>query len=187
LARKHQFAAFIADEALLVVWDDDVHNLIKRAKFIEDELMELVWSTEGAEDEEGKPPEKKGPGVVDVEFDPETGLPLPENRPTNLQNTVLVSITIVIIEVMLGAGFREIAIEVAIDHNWFRVCFLFLTPLQVFFTLVSYRLYVCTLSSMLILVSSSLKSSSVVPPRWSVRSPKSHQTHASTLHYCHDA
>ena len=164
MARKHQFAAFIADEALLVVWDDDVHNLIKRAKFIEDELMELVWSAgENGDADEGKPPEKKGPGMVEVAFDPETGDPLPENRPTNLQNTVLVAITIFIIEVMLGAGFREIAIEVAIDKNFFRLCFLFLTPLQIFFTLVCHlHLSLFVLSDT---PSSSVKSLSVVPHR----------------------
>lgn len=127
----------MADEALLVVWDDDVHNLVKRAKFIEDELMELVWTAGEDEDiEDGKPPEKRGPGVVEIEYDPETGFPLPERRPTNLQNTVLVAITLIIIESMLGAGFREVAIEIAIDSNYFRLCFLFLTPVQVFFTLV---------------------------------------------------
>ncbi|PNS14858.1 hypothetical protein CAC42_2087 [Sphaceloma murrayae] len=134
-AKKHQFAAFVADEALLVVWDDDVHNLIKRAKFIEDELMELVWSSgeeENVEDEEGA---KKGPGVVEARFDPVTGEELPEDRPTNLQNTVLVSFTLVIILALLGAGFRQVAIEISVDYNWFRLLFFLLTPVQVFFTL----------------------------------------------------
>ncbi|KAF2227264.1 glycosyl transferase family group 2-domain-containing protein [Elsinoe ampelina] len=134
-AKKHQFAAFVADEALLVVWDDDVHNLIKRAKFIEDELMELVWSSgeeEQVEEEEGA---KKGPGVVEARYDPVTGEELPEDRPTNLQNTVLVSFTLVIILGLLGAGFRQVAIEISVDYNWYRLFFFLLTPVQVFFTL----------------------------------------------------
>src|SRR2546430_13028499 len=44
-ARKHQFAAFIASEALLIVWDDEAMNVVERARFIERELMELVWKT----------------------------------------------------------------------------------------------------------------------------------------------
>ncbi|KAG8629612.1 hypothetical protein KVT40_003477 [Elsinoe batatas] len=134
-AKKHQFAAFVADEALLVVWDDDVHNLIKRAKFIEDELMELVWSSgeeEQVEEEEGA---KKGPGVVEARYDPVTGEELPEDRPLNLQNTVLVSFTLVIILGLLGAGFRQVAIEISVDSNWYRLFFFLLTPVQVFFTL----------------------------------------------------
>ena len=50
-ARKHQFAAFIASEALLIVWDDEAMNIINRAKAIENELMQLVWKTGEAEEE----------------------------------------------------------------------------------------------------------------------------------------
>lgn len=98
--------------------------------------MELVWSAGDDDEPEEGPPEKRGPGVVEIEYDPETGFPLPEKRPTNLENTWLVTFTLILIEAMLGAGFREIAIEIAIDKGWARVCFLFLTPVQVFFTLV---------------------------------------------------
>lgn len=38
---------------------------------------------------------------------------------------------------MLGAGFRQIAIEVVVDKNYLRCAFILLTPIQVFFTLVS--------------------------------------------------
>ena len=48
-ARKHQFAAVIANEGILVVWDDDHRNIVPRAQRIESELKELVWSTAEAE------------------------------------------------------------------------------------------------------------------------------------------
>lgn len=137
-ARKHQFAAFIASEALLVVWDDEAANLPARAKHIETELMDIVWragepertADEGAE-------VKQGPAVVLDEFDPETGELLPEKRPVHLQNTVLVAITLLIVVTMLGAGFREVVQEIKIDNNYIRLLFLLLTPVQIFFTLVS--------------------------------------------------
>src|SRR5437868_6351406 len=56
-ARKHQFAAFIASDAILVVWDDDALHIIQRAKHIESELMELVWKTGESTEEETR---KKG-------------------------------------------------------------------------------------------------------------------------------
>lgn len=136
-ARKHQFAAFIASEALLVVWDDDAMHLIQRAKAIESELMELVWKTGEPDDEEAAGAEKKGPNVAVVEIDEESGAILPQNRPTHLLNTILVAITLVLIVAVLGAGFRELAIEVAVDTNYIRLAFVCLTPIQVFFTLVS--------------------------------------------------
>lgn len=134
-ARKHQFAAFIASEALLVVWDDDAMHLIQRAKAIESELMELVWKTGEPEDEEGG--EKKGPSVAVVEIDEESGAIMPQSRPTHLLNTILVAITLVLIVTVLGAGFRELAIEIAVDKSYLRLAFVALTPVQVFFTLVS--------------------------------------------------
>jgi len=135
-ARKHQFAAFIASEALLVVWDDEALHLVQRAKSIESELMELVWKT--GEPEEVEPGEsKKGPKVTEVEIDEESGEIIPERRATHLLNTILVACTLVLIVTVLGAGFRELAIEVAVDHNMLRLAFLALTPVQVFFTLVS--------------------------------------------------
>ncbi|RDW92339.1 hypothetical protein BP5796_01733 [Coleophoma crateriformis] len=130
-ARKHQFAAFVASEALLVVWDDEALHLIQRAKAIESELMELVWKT-GEEDEEG---EKKGAAVQSYEVDEESGEIIPQKRPVHLQNTVLVALTILLISVTLGAGFRQIAIEVDVDGNYIHLAFLALTPVQIFFTL----------------------------------------------------
>src|SRR3984957_434004 len=68
-ARKHQFAAFVASEGLLVVWDDEALHLVQRAKSIESELMELVWKA-GSEDDED---EKKGPTTTETEIDEESG------------------------------------------------------------------------------------------------------------------
>ncbi|KAI1801546.1 glycosyl transferase family group 2-domain-containing protein [Daldinia bambusicola] len=42
-ARKHQGAAFLAHEGLLVVWDDNPLCLIERGEVIEQELLALVW------------------------------------------------------------------------------------------------------------------------------------------------
>ncbi|KAI9841998.1 MAG: hypothetical protein M1838_003325 [Thelocarpon superellum] len=133
-ARKHQFAAFVADEGILVVWDDDAMHVITRAKQIESELMHLVWS-QGQPMEEDPAGEKKGARVTEVELDPESGEIVPEARPTHLLNTILVAFTLILIVTVLGAGFREIAIEVAVDHSYIRLGFLLLTPVQVFFTL----------------------------------------------------
>ena len=135
-ARKNQFAAFIASEALLVVWDDDPSHIMKRATSIESELMELVWQADGRKVNGESEDEKKAPRVTEFEVDSETGQIVPQHRPTNLMNTILVSFTIVIITVLLGLGWRSVATEIAVDHNMLRLAFLALTPIQIFFTLV---------------------------------------------------
>jgi hypothetical protein len=129
-ARKHQFAAFIASEALLIVWDDEALHLVQRAKAIESELMELVWKTGETEDDE-----KGDPKVGVYEIDEESGEIIPEKRGLHLQNTVLVALTLILIMTTLGAGFRQIAIEVAVDNSYIRLALLALTPVQIFFTL----------------------------------------------------
>ncbi|KAE9380418.1 hypothetical protein N431DRAFT_395257 [Stipitochalara longipes BDJ] len=129
-ARKHQFAAFVASEALLVVWDDEALHLVQRAKAIESELMELVWKT-GDTDEE----EKKDPNVAVYEIDEESGEIIPEKRGLHLQNTVLVALTLILIMTTLGAGARELAIETYSDGTFIRLALLALTPVQIFFTL----------------------------------------------------
>jgi len=137
-ARKHQFAAFLAEEQMLVVWDDDALHLIQRAKAIESELMELVWKTgEPEEVEEGAAP-KKGAKVSELEIDEESGAIMPQNRPTHLLNTILVAFTLILIVTVLGAGFRELAIEIDVDQSYTRLAFVALTPVQIFFTLVSF-------------------------------------------------
>ena len=137
-ARKHQFAAFIADEGILVVWDDDSNNIIARAKKIESELMELVWQAGNeAESVNDFAKEKSGVIVTEAEVDEESGQLRPQERATHLINTVLVGFTLVVVIVMLGAGMRSVAIEVMVDQNYLRLAFVLLTPVQIFFTLVS--------------------------------------------------
>ncbi|KAF2464877.1 uncharacterized protein BDR25DRAFT_380324 [Lindgomyces ingoldianus] len=134
-ARKNQFAAFLAAEALLIVWDDEPTNIISRAQAIEDELMELVWRTGEPDDEEEISEKKKVSTVVETEIDEENGEVKPENRPTNLMNAMLVSVTLLLVILMLGAGFRQIAIEISVDKGYARMAFLALIPVQIFFTL----------------------------------------------------
>ncbi|TPX11046.1 uncharacterized protein E0L32_007907 [Thyridium curvatum] len=130
-ARKHQFAAFVASEGLLVVWDDDALHLVARAKAIESELMELVWKAGSADDDD----EKNGGAANEVEIDEESGQIKPEKRPVHLQNTVLVSLTLILVTVSLGAACRELAQEVTVDQNYVRLALVALFPVQIFFTL----------------------------------------------------
>jgi len=132
-ARKHQFAAFVASEGLLVVWEDDALSLVTRAKAIETELMELVWKAGKELGDDEKP--SASVQFTDAEIDEESGEPKPENRPVHLLNTHLVSMTLVIVTCSLGAAFRQLAIESSVDGNFARLALIVLAPIQVFFTL----------------------------------------------------
>ena len=155
-ARKHQFAAFLASDALLIVWDDDPSHLIERAEAIEAELIDLVWQAGTAKETGEISEEKNATRVIEFEVDRESGEIISEQRPTNLMNTILVAFTLVIIMTLLGLGFRSVAVEVAVDKGYIRLAFLALTPVQVFFTLVGYHAH-CRMVDILTVYSSSLK------------------------------
>lgn len=133
-ARKAQFAAFIQQNSLLVVWDDNVKNILNRARQIESELMEMVWQAQ--DPQMMTEPEKKGPEVVAEEIE-ENGNALTDQRPSNMLHTIMVSITMTLITVLLGLGFRAVITEHKIDGGYLRMLLLLMTPVQVFFSLVS--------------------------------------------------
>jgi hypothetical protein len=136
-ARKNQCAAFLAAESLLVVWDDDPTKVVERATAIEDELMDLVWKAgEPASADQGSETEKSPP-VAEVEVDEETGQALPEQRPTNIFNAVQVAITLMLIMTMLGLGYRQLAFQILVDKGFIRLAFIVMTPVLIFFSLVS--------------------------------------------------
>jgi hypothetical protein len=136
-ARKNQCAAFLAAELLLVVWDDDPTQVVERATYIENELMELVWRA--GEDKEAPqgPDAEKSAGVVETVVDVETGENKPEQRPTNIINSFQVAFTIMLITTMLAFGYKQIAFQLLVDKGWWRLAFLVMTPVLVFFSLVS--------------------------------------------------
>jgi len=140
-ARKYQFAAFIADSALLIVWDDDALNIIARAKQIENQLMQLVWKTPSTDmDGEVEVARLAQASMEEIVIDKESGeLGYRERRPTKLLNTILVALTLALVLCMLGAGWRQIAIQTAVDGNYLRMAFIALAPIQVFFTLVRFH------------------------------------------------
>ena len=129
-ARRHPYAAFIASGGLLVVWDDDPTKLFDRAKSIEDELLQVVWQSP---EDIGK--EKMTSAIVS-EVDVEAG-PMIEDRPVMYLEAFLASCSICLMVVLLGLGYSEIALEVAVLQNWTSLALLVMTPIYIFLSLVS--------------------------------------------------
>ncbi|RFU24793.1 hypothetical protein B7463_g11549, partial [Scytalidium lignicola] len=143
-ARKHQFAAIVASEALLVVWDDDASHLVSRAQAIESELLQFVWKSSNNDDDE-----KQAPEIQEVRIDEESGQIIPEERPIHLLNTILVSMMLTLCLTAIGSGCRQIAIEIAIDSSYVHLAFLSLIPVQTFFSLFFYQIIFTDLAQLL--------------------------------------
>ncbi|KAF2404382.1 hypothetical protein EJ06DRAFT_535627 [Trichodelitschia bisporula] len=128
---RYHFTAFVRESQTLVLWDDKTQAIIPRAKAIMDELMNKVWEHE----QEGFAEDLKPEGeVLSKEADMERR-ECCSRRPTNMLNAILVAITMVLVLATLGAGWHEIALDIAVDRDFTRLAFIALAPVQIFFTL----------------------------------------------------
>lgn len=98
--------------------------------------MDLVWRAgEVADTEQGSDAEK-APAIVETIVDLETGEAMPEHRPTNIISAIQVALTLMVIMTMLGFGYKEIAFQILVDKGYWRLVFLAMTPVLIFFSLV---------------------------------------------------
>lgn len=131
-ARKAQCGAFIAENGLLVVWDDDARHLVKRAEAVEEQTRQIVWQMNDNDDDQFQDVMYNKEGVL---MDNEAQVVVAAERPTHLMNTTLVAFCLIIVIVLLGLAARSLATEIAVDKNYVRLAFLALIPVQIFFTL----------------------------------------------------
>ena len=171
--QKHHFAAFIQDSAILVVWDDEPKHLLVRAKRIEEQLMAVIWKPEHAlfDEKTNKtqsvlisetPFNGSENGIVDGEEQKE------KPRKLVLIQAVLCALTLTLLIAAIGSGWRQIAIEVAVDKQMLRLAFAAVVPFQCWLALVSVIEDYCVLIQLTDVFSSSCNPLWVVSPRLSV-------------------
>nr|POE56369.1 glucans biosynthesis glucosyltransferase h [Quercus suber] len=120
--QKHQFAAFIADRGILVVWDDEPRHLLDRAQKIEKALMEMIWDDDPMDADE-KTEARADVNEVGSDDDVEMGA-VEKPRQIILWQPILTAATLALAITALGAGWRNIAIETVVDHNYIRMAFI---------------------------------------------------------------
>jgi len=136
--QKHQFAAFIADRGLLIVWDDEPKHLLERASKIEKALMEMIW--DGGEEEEN---EKKENGSVMVrevgsEDDVELGT-VEKPRSIVFLMPITSAFTLGLTVFAVGGGWSRIAFETYVDGTYLRMAFALVIPLQIWLALFFFQ------------------------------------------------
>lgn len=134
-ARRGHYAAFIAREGLLVVWEDDPTLLFDRAKAIEDGLLQTIWSTTEHEKNESLPRAQVN------EVDEESGQRVVEERPVMFLSSFMVACSICLLVCLMGLGYAELAFEGVVLHHWVSFAYIIMTPIYCFFTLVCYTRY----------------------------------------------
>jgi hypothetical protein len=156
--QKHHFAAFIQNPPILVVWDDDPNHLLTRAQGIEDHLMSLIWNLGEEENEKiniavpNKAASLTAGIYVKEIFSPQNSnsdeiLAEPPRKIVLIQ-PVLTAVTLILMLAAIGSGWRYIAMELMVDHNWIRLAFLVVVPLQIWLALVNPASVICLLSKL---------------------------------------
>jgi hypothetical protein len=137
-AQRHQSAAFIADTATLLVWEDEPTRLLERAEYIQDALMTMSWKPEPA-DEGAVEKDAKKPFIKIEEYEEEVTEEAAEEGPRKivLWQCIYEAATLTLMIGCLGTGWRWIAVEHMTDPNWMRLLFIIVLPAQAWLGLVS--------------------------------------------------
>ncbi|RMZ88564.1 hypothetical protein DV736_g4198, partial [Chaetothyriales sp. CBS 134916] len=149
-ARVHHFAAVVASEGRLVVWDDDAVNMLNRAKTIEWELMQLLWTTNTVNSKTASKVDLTINEKEEVDSASEESA-APKPRPTIFINTVLVSLSLCLMISALGLGVRKLVVEMQYEKgsssgSYTRLAFLALTPLWMFLGMFFFNALVASIA-----------------------------------------
>ena len=144
--QKYQNAAFIKDQAILIVWADSPKEILARAAAIEEQMMYVFsqgMSPYGEEVDEKK--EDQSVNVVELPpggsfaeggYGDEKGY-AEKPRPIILTQALMTAITIILVIGAMGSGWRQMAIEISVDQSFLRLALLAVVPVQIWLALVS--------------------------------------------------
>lgn len=137
----HQFAAFLKDLMILVVWDDDAENLLRRAEGLEASFVEMAWTGgkgDSEDEEEGEKEEfPKDDSATDADLRQlEEGTIMQERRPVRLENAIIVAFTLCLAIVCISLGWKALVNESVADGSYLRLALFAFGPMQLFISLV---------------------------------------------------
>ncbi|KAF1941018.1 hypothetical protein EJ02DRAFT_493414 [Clathrospora elynae] len=142
--QRGQSAAFVSGRGILVVWQDDPKLLLERAEFIINALMKMMCGAEygySGDDEIEKVLGKKP--VIDIDqyddvFD--TGDDREEKpRKLKLWQACYTGMSLLLLTVAIGSGWRQVAIQHIQNPNWLRFLFIICLPPQVWLSLFFFQ------------------------------------------------
>jgi hypothetical protein len=130
-ALRYQFAAFIAEDCSLIVWDDDPAKIIARAVDIEQQLVEISYHNIT-----GKypPNDKRRKSIMPSTTDLEAANAEP--RPRVFINCIMMAFTLTLVLATMGLSWMELTEQSLVDHNFRRFALVAMMPIEIFLCLV---------------------------------------------------
>lgn len=147
---RYMEAALVREQSMLIVWGDSAESCFARAQEVQDQMMQPFFDGMNAFlEEQASAPTKKDfvvgvsevssksteDGIAGSEFNEESVSERPR-RPVLIQS-YLTAATLFLITAALGTGWKNIVVELMVDHSYIRLAFIFVVPLQVWLALVS--------------------------------------------------
>lgn len=118
--QKHQCAAFVLSEKMLVVWEDQPHSLIKRAAGIDEALFHMVCKGSLGNDKL----DQDDPRNTHYQWQGlHEGTESEEKRPIMIYQPFFTAMTLLLALGVIGLGWRHIAIEITVDGGYMRILF----------------------------------------------------------------
>ena len=122
----HNMGAFIQDSATLVVWGDDPNRIVNWVAGIEEQILTASISYGKGSPSKSVLVTEKPLGELDDKVEVRTEQP----RRIALLHSVLSAFTLALLMAAMGAGWRQIAIEIDSDRKMLRLAFVLVMPLQ---------------------------------------------------------
>jgi len=144
--QKHQCAAFISDRAQLVVWDDDPKNILERVAKLDADLLSIIWSDDGDDDDDSIA-EKKDPFTDTTEISDASSVAPSSNDDIEaltegVSKNRISFIQPVVSAVAIGAcfffvlsSFQVIVQNVLLDGSYSRLAFIAMIPFLIWISL----------------------------------------------------
>lgn len=142
--QRGQSAAFVASRGMLVVWQDDPKLTLERAEFIINCLMRMMCGAEYGYDAQDLELEKSRKNLAidmeDYDDSRDSGEATGEEaRDMKMWQAAYCGMSILLLTVAIGSGYRQIAIEeFQAPKHWLRLLFIICLPAQVWLSLVSH-------------------------------------------------
>ena len=151
---RYMEAALVREQDMLIVWGETAETCFARAAEVQDQMMQPFFDGMNADwEEKASLPTKKNPvvGVSEVSSDTdrdatpgsdfmEEAAAEPPRRPVLIQS-YLTAATLFLITAALGTGWKNIVVELMVDHSYIRLAFILVVPLQFWLALVSNSLF----------------------------------------------
>lgn len=159
---KHHFAAFVAENSLVVVWDDVPKNLIARCEKLEQALLRRALPQQDSP-QQGSPAMSSSKSFMDKSahtvnvtvaedgseyYDQEAHAPL-EPRRLMINQAIHTGLTIVLVLAAFGSSYRKLAIESSYDQTYIRWALILASFIQMWCSFFFFQIVITSIVQLL--------------------------------------